>query len=111
MPDSKDIYLVRIYYKEQSGIFKSRAVLILNNLGNGWVTIAEITSIPPKRPPSHFDKFKEPIIKWGEYGLTNPSFIKCKNLHNIEISRLYQKIGIMDDDEFLNIIEKIYSYD
>lgn len=111
MPDSKAIYLVRIYYKGQSGIFKSRPVLILNNLGNGWVTIAEITSTPPKQPPSHFDKIKEPIIKWAEYGLTNPSFIKCKNLHNIEISRLYQKIGIMEDDEFFNIIEKIYSYD
>jgi len=108
--DSKDIYLVRIYFKGQSGTFKTRPVLILNNLSDGWVTIAEITSVPPKQPPSHYDKFKEPILKWAECGLTNPSFIKCKNIHNIEISRLFQKIGIMDDDEFINIIEKIDSY-
>lgn len=107
MPDSKDIYLVRIYYTGQSGAFKSRPVLILNNLGNGWVTIVEITTVPPKQPPSHYDKFKEPIIRWAQYGLAYPSFIKCKNIHNIEISRLFQKIGIMADDEFINIIEKI----
>jgi mRNA interferase MazF len=29
---------------------------------------------------------------------------------NIETSRLFQKIGIMDDDEFMNIIEKIDLY-
>lgn len=107
MPNSKDIYLVRMYYKGQSEAFKSRPVLILNNLGNGWVTIVEITSVPPKQPPSHYDKFKEPIIKWKQCGLANPSFIKCKNIHNIEISRLFKKIGIMEDDEFINIIDKI----
>lgn len=110
MPDSKDIYLVQIYYKGQLGAFKSRPVLILNTLGNGWVTIAEITSVPPKKPPSHYDKFKEPIIRWDAYGLANPSFIKCKNIHNIETLRLFKKIGIMDDEEFMNIIEKIDLY-
>jgi len=110
MPESRDIYIVRIYYKGQSGTFKSRPILILNNLGNGWVTIAEITSVPPKQPPSYYDKYKEPIIKWAKYGLTELSFIKCKNIHNIEESRLYRKIGTIDEDEFINIIDKIDSY-
>lgn len=110
MPDSRDIYLVKIYYKGQTGTFKTRPVLLINNLGNGWVTIAEITSVPPRQPPSYYDKFKEPIINWIEYGLNEPSYIKCKNIHNIEISRLDQKVGIMNADEFINVIEKIDSY-
>lgn len=110
MPDSRDIYTVRIYYKGQSGTFKSRPILVINELGNGWYTIAEITSVPPKDPPSYYDQLKEPIIKWDECGLDKPSFIKCKNIHNIEGSRLYQQIGIMDTDDFINIINKIDTY-
>jgi len=110
MPESRDIYLVRIYYKGQSGTFKSRPVLILNTFSNGWVTIAEITSVPPRQPPSYYDKYKEPIVKWTRYGLTEPSFLKCKNIHNIKESRLSCKIGTFDEDEFINIIDKINSY-
>ena len=51
--------------------------------------------------------FTEPIIRWAGYGLANPSFIKCKNIHNIETSRLFQKMGIMDGYEFMNLIERI----
>ena len=78
MPDPRDIYLVKIYYKGQTGTFKTRPVLLINNLANDWVTIAEITSVPPKLPPSYYDKFKEPIINWIDCGLTSPHILNAR---------------------------------
>ena len=79
MPDSGDVYTATIYFKGLSGNCKIRPVLVLNDLKNGWYTIAEITSVAPKNPPGYYDLFKEAIIKWQECGLDEPSYVKCNN--------------------------------
>ncbi len=110
MPKIGDIYTVIIYYKGQSGNNKQRPVIITNTLNNGEYTIAEITSIPPKDPPIHHDKFKEPIVLWQECGLDQPSWVKCHkgNVHNIAGSRLHQYVGAMDSHDFQNAVMNIY---
>lgn len=109
MPNIGDIYTAIIYYRGSSGNSKLRPVLVINDLRNGFYTIAEITSVPPKNPPGYYDGFKEPIIKWQECGLDEASFVKCKsnNIHNIEGIRLHQHIGSIDSVDFSNIINKI----
>lgn len=64
MPERQDIYTTIIYYRGQSGASKKRPVVILNILANNFVTIAEITSVPPKKNPGFYDKFKEEIVNW-----------------------------------------------
>jgi len=70
-------------------------------------TVAEITSVPPK--DNYYSKFKEEIKNWQQCGLDEPSYVKCKNIHNIKESRLYEKIGAMEDD-LINILYKIVEY-
>ena len=109
MPKIGDIYTAIIYYRGSSGNSKPRPVLVINDLGSGFYTIAEITSVPPKNPPSYYDGFKESIIKWKECGLDEASFVKCKdnNIHKVEGIRLHQYIGSIDPNDFNNIINKI----
>ena len=103
-----DIYLVNIYFKGFSGNYKTRPVLIINNDNSQSIcTIAEITSKPPKSPPSYYDQFKEKIIFWQECGLNKQSYVKCNNIHNIDPSRLLKKIGSMKPEEFSRIANAI----
>jgi len=110
MPEQRDTYKVIIYYRGQSGAHKIRPVVILNDLGNNLFTIAEITSVSPKNPPKPYDRFKEQIINWEQCGLNEPSWVKCfeENVHNIDIRRLHEKIGVMDSQDFENAIMNIY---
>lgn len=108
MPDSGDIYTAYIFYKSTQGAYKLRPILVLNDDGNGSCTIVEITSIGPKNPPTHYDTFKEEIVGWRKCGLDQPSYVKCKNVHNVMGLRLKDKIGSMDPDEFEHIVNRIY---
>lgn len=109
MYDIGDICIAKIYYRGTSGPFKYRPVLILNTDDNGWCTIAEVTSVAPKKPPGYFDTYKEEIKDWQKYGLDDPSWIKCKNIHNVENPRFYRKIGTMKNtEEFERIVDRIY---
>lgn len=94
-----DIYKVIIYYKNKSSDGKSRPVLIINIDSNNSniCTIAEITSALSK----------EEIKNWQQCGLHKPSYVKCRNIHNIETERLYEKIGTMKKDDLCNILCKI----
>jgi mRNA interferase MazF len=111
IPSIQDIYLMRVYFKGVSGDFKVRPVLIIDFDEELLLfTIVEITSVPQKIPPGHYDKFKEPITNWQESGLDEPSYVKCTNIHRVEPKRLHKKIGSLNTLDFNNIIEKITFY-
>lgn len=101
-----DVCLVKIYYKGTSGPYKKRPVLIFNTIGS-YYTITEITSVPPKVPPGFYDQFKEPIHNWQACGLDESSYAKCANTHNVEKVRFVRKLGTMDADDFMCIVERI----
>lgn len=108
MPESGDIYKVRIFFKGTSGKNKSRPVLILNSVGEDNYTIVEITSTPPKNPPGYYDLMKEEIKDWKSYGLDRKSYVKCKNVYDVEDLRLFEKIGTMKNtEEFEHILNRI----
>ena len=110
MADIADVYIVRIYFKGTSGIYKPRPVVIINSdKAKDIYTIAEITSVKPDAS-SYYDQFNEEIIDWKSCGLDKKSYVKCKNIHNVNSQRLLRKIGEMDEDDFLNIAEKIVEY-
>lgn len=110
MPDIKDIYYVEIFFEGISGRSKVRPVLIINKLNNGKYTIVEITSVSPRKPPKGYDIYKEEITNWYSYGLKKLSFVKCTNVINVRPIRFLNKIGIMYDEEFENIVNKIIEY-
>jgi len=41
--------------------------------------------------------------------LDEPSYVKCKNIHNIEKDRLHEKVGTMEDG-LIDILYKIIEY-
>jgi mRNA interferase MazF len=106
----RKIFKVKIYFQGTSGPYKSRPVLVIDyDQVNALYTIAEITSVPPNLA-GYYDKFKEPIIHWRQCGLVKASYVKCKNIHRVEKSRLFEQIGIINADDFINIVEKIIEY-
>lgn len=109
MPEIGDIYKVQIFFEGASGPYKSRPVLILDyDDNNKNYTIVEITSKAPKDPPGYYDFAKEEIKNWKDYGLDKPSYVKCKNISNVNGLRLYEKIGTMKNtDEFNHIVDRI----
>jgi len=100
-----DIWITKISFSNKTGQYKNRPVLVLYVKGEDAV-IAEITSVPPKKTPGYYDFAKEKIRGWKTYGLNEPSFVKCKNLHTVNISLLHKLIGKMHVSEF----EKIESF-
>ena len=111
IPSIQDVYLMRVYFKGVSGDFKVRPVLLIDfDEELQLFTIVEITSVPPKMPPGYYDKFKEPVTNWEESGLDEPSYVKCKNIHRVDPTRLLKKIGSLNTIDFDNIIEKIILY-
>ncbi|MDP2892058.1 MAG: type II toxin-antitoxin system PemK/MazF family toxin [Bacillota bacterium] len=106
-----EFYVLEIDYEDEDGS-KERPVLVLIYEDN-MCTIVPTTSQPPEDPPvKYFDKAKEPIYKWKEYGLDEMSYLKCANIKVYDSSALNNKkpIGIMDEDEFDRITEKICWY-
>ena len=104
------IFKVKIYFQGTSGPYKSRPVLVIDyDSESNLCTIAEITSVPPN-PTGFLEKFKEPIIHWRQCGLVKPSYVKCKNIHRVDKSRLFEQIGTMNADDFIHIVEKIVEY-
>jgi mRNA interferase MazF len=107
-PNISEVWITIVYYKGTSGPYKKRPVLVLNHHEtSGLYTIAEITSVPPKSPPTFYDQFKEPINDWLNCGLDEPSFIKCANIHNLDRVRLERRIGIMEESDFIHIVNKV----
>lgn len=109
-PQISEIWTARIYYKGKSGSNKPRPILIINlDEDNNLYTIQEITSVPPKDSPSHFDHYKQIIEKWKESGLDEKSYVKCAptNTHKVDKIRLKNYVGVTDEDDFEAIINKI----
>lgn len=110
-PEISEIWTARIYFKGRSGRNKARPILIVNyHEDNGLYTIQEITTEEPKEPITYFEACKEFVKKWSEAGLDDESYVKCSptNTHRIERTRLKKYVGVMDEDDFENIIEKIH---
>jgi len=111
MADIRDIYVVRIYYENDIKNFRNRPIIIINKtveqLKEKFFTISEITGAKPKTPPSYYDNFKEPIIKWKKAGLDKLSFVKTNKLQVVKSDKLYKKIGEMDNGDFERIVKRI----
>ena len=106
MPNAKDVYKAKIYYRGTDGPYKTRPVLVLND--NGYMcTIAEITTDEPDDPPTYYDQFKEEIVDWKLAKLKRKSYVKCKNVHNVVGLELNQQIGVMTDKDFEKIVDRI----
>lgn len=107
MVDDREIYYAKIFYEDEPSKFKIRPVLVLNCRNNGDLLIVEITSKPINNPPKYYDNFKYTISNWRSLGFNRPSYVKCNKVHIIGIAQLRNKIGIMDELNYINIVDKI----
>jgi len=84
-------------------------LIIGHDPSNNTFNIQEITSVAPKISIRGYDNFKKEIVKWLESGLDEVSFVKCSptNSHKIERTLIRDYVGIMDETDFENAINKI----
>lgn len=108
MAEIRDIFIVKIYYEDDCNKWKHRPIVIVNKIqNNDLYVISEITSQSPKKPPSFYDQFKEPIVKWKKSGLNKMSFVKTNKIYKVSGDKLYKKIGVMDTDDYIRIVKRI----
>ena len=101
-----EIYTVEIFFDDDPSKSKLRPVLIINAENNIY-TFAEITSTPPKVPPTYFDRFKKPIQDWQKAGLLNASYVKTHKLHRSGEDKLVKYRGKIEGEELIAILTRI----
>lgn len=106
MANVGDIYTVEIFFEDFPDQSKLRPVLIVDVEDNLYL-FAEITSTPPKAPPTYFDRFKEPIHSWREAGLLNPSYVKTHKLHRAQEDKLLIYRGKLEGAKLITILNRI----
>ncbi|ABR48283.1 hypothetical protein Amet_2124 [Alkaliphilus metalliredigens QYMF] len=108
MDNFGDLYLVRIAFDDNPHVAKNRPVFLVNHLSESKLyTIAEITKSSPKRPPTYFDQYKEPINKWKQAALDKKSYVKTHKLHNVGYDKLFRKIGETAQEDAIRIVNRI----
>ena len=108
MPDIREIYRVKVFFGENPSEFKIRPVLVIDaDPDSRLYTITEITSSPPRVPPTYHDQFKEPIINWRRAGLTEPSYVKTHKVFRVEQDKLLQFVGEIPGADFDRILDRI----
>jgi hypothetical protein len=101
-----EVYVTKIAYEDDPTTFKWRPVLVINSL-EGVSTIVEISSIPPRNPPTFHDTFKVPIRDFVKAGLRKKSFVRTHMVYNVEDICLRGPAGIIDNDELINIQARV----
>lgn len=111
MPKFGELHTANMYYKGNSGTYKRRPVLIIDDSEEELITIAEITSEEPNSPPKYFDSFKVEILDWNAAGLEKQSWVKCYkgNVHRVPKDRAIRYIGVVDDSTMVSVLDKIYN--
>lgn len=108
MSNIGEIHSVIIYYDKNPEDYKIRPVLIIDfDDDTNICTFAEITSSPPKTPPTYYDQYKEPIYKWKEAGLQKLSYVKTHKIHKAHQDKLVIHNGRIDEQELMRILYRI----
>lgn len=101
------------YFQHQDSNETSFRRLLLTDIAGDNLEIGimtQLTGSPPGTPPSYYDQYKVPLNKWMRYRLTKMTYARINKNMPIPINVLSKAIGEMDDDEFLQIAEKVMEY-
>lgn len=105
-----DIFVVRAYFKDDPSQFKDRPALVLEDddgAGRATVLIVEITSSPPKVPPTHFDQYKIPVANWSRAGLHKASYVRIDKVYQVPVSALWNRLGAMHRDDLTQVTTQL----
>ena len=49
------------------------------------------------------------LIHWQKAGLSEPSVARCSMYIPLEHNKIHQFLGVLDDEDLVNVLEKFYS--
>lgn len=106
------IYTGVFNYQDKPEDSKKRTILLTDIVGENSdiALVTQITSQPPKEPPTYHDQFRKPILKVAEYGLHKKSYVRINKNAFLPINALTKPIGQMDEEEFLEFAKQIMEY-
>lgn len=108
-----DVFWLTVTYP---GMNKSeRRPVVIYGFDNNTLFIASfaaITSSNIKNYGNKYDKWKSPIFKWEEAGLSKPSYVKANNIATIDKGNFKKKdyIGKMNNVDLENAKRKISEF-
>ncbi|MGG4344357.1 hypothetical protein [Paenibacillus lautus] len=107
-----NIYKGYFQYQDRHETRDFRRLLLTDITGEnseiGIVT--QITGQGPKEPPGYYDKYREPIEKWKQAGLTKKSYARVNKNMPLPLNVLNNPIGRLDDEEFIRIVGEAMKY-
>ena len=98
------------YFQYQDSADRDFRRLLLTDISGDIGIMTQITGQPPNNPPKYYDRYREPIEKWEQAGLTRKSYARVNKNFPIPINVLNKPIGIMDEEEFIRIASAALSY-
>jgi PemK-like, MazF-like toxin of type II toxin-antitoxin system len=110
-PQAKEVWIVKFPYEENDGRFKKRPVIVLSEINDSEVEVAEVSEESylgvkvTSKEERGYDDGDTVIIKWKEANLKKPSVARVSKAINIPISQFIRKIGETDDADFMNILQ------
>ncbi|ACV61707.1 hypothetical protein Dtox_0798 [Desulfofarcimen acetoxidans DSM 771] len=97
-----DIWIARVRFIQDLSKVKARPVVIVGkNIAHETDVI--INPITTESPRTDFDI---PIINWQKAGLAGPSIIRASKPLTIIGSELHKKIGELDPDDLVKVLQK-----
>lgn len=103
-----EIYKVNCVYEDDDSISEERPVVIVRADNTaGLYVVVQITSEPPKEPPSTYDQYKLPIFNWRQAGLVKPSYAKLNRIERFTKDELLEYYGRMNRMDLTRIEEAI----
>jgi len=99
-----EIYWLNVGYQDSPTESKIRPVIIIGIEDDELLLLVATTSVPPKDPPKHFDKYKIPILNWRKAGLLKPSWVQ--GLRLINLTKTQMQI-LVNDDNYIGCMNEI----
>lgn len=108
-----DIYWLTVTYPKTNETIKRPVVIY--GFENDTPLIASFAAITKSKIDNFdgkYDKWKSPIFKWKDAGLSEPSYVKANNIATIDRKVFKRKdyIGKMDETDLKNAINKIQEF-
>ena len=103
-----DIFWLDVEFEDEPDTSKRRPVIIVAGNADELLILVSTTSQPPSNPPSFYDQFKIPILKWRNNGFTKPSWVK--GLLLLRYSNKYLKSVVKPDDYITTMDESSFNY-
>ncbi|MDH4620023.1 type II toxin-antitoxin system PemK/MazF family toxin [Brevibacillus sp. AY1] len=92
------------YEEDETKTEERPVVIIVEDEGNGKVSVAKITKTSPR------DQYDIVLKHWKSAGLKRPSVVRTSKVVQIDISQIDNKKGELHEEDLEAVVESVLAY-